>query len=186
MLNAKELLPLIAGLSIGATMLIASGNQKLGFSGTVAVAATSAPSPNPVFSSLVPGLKSGTSVPILLPSTVLFDTATRGPLYATVEDVDSGGYSIDFESTSTCNFRSYCNEGQVVSSTPSGSIDTSNYSSYQTINLSNGLSAIVAIPIYRQMTTITWDQGGRRYALIMGVDNFPQDLVTMANSMTQY
>jgi hypothetical protein len=148
---------------------------------------SAAATPNPIFANVIPALKAQATVPVVLPATVLWDPSTLGTLYASVEHVNSTSYQVTFNTAATCDASS-CNEGALLSSVPSGSIDLSNYGSYQTVTLSNGDSACAAIPLYRQATTITWDDtaSNRRYELIFPVANFPADLVTMANSMTRY
>jgi hypothetical protein len=144
------------------------------------------PTPNPLFQTVLPVLKSGTSVPILLPTDVAFNTAAEGPLYAELDSVSRSGYSIDFDTAPGCNGAGVCIAGYMSSFPASGSINTSTFASTQTVKLQNGAKAIAAIPQYRVPTLITWDSNGRRYVIALGVPHFPQDLVTMANSMTAF
>jgi hypothetical protein len=143
-----------------------------------------AASPNPLFREIVPKLRAETSLPILLPTKVVYDTATMGPLYANLDGVLPTGYSINFDRRRGCNGSGVCTTGFISSFAATGSIDTSIFRSKKSIVLQNGAIAVVAVPQYRIPTLITWDLNGRRYTIALPVPHFPQDLVTMANSMT--
>lgn len=180
----------ISGKPLGIIAVIALivapiSNPSRGISADAQAASpTPAPTLNPLFQSALPKLKATASIPILLPAIVPFHTATRGSRYANVSSVTGLSYEVVFENSANCNFSSICNDGAVLSPPASGPVDVSNYKTTKTVVLNNGMSAIAGIPIYRQPTTITWDQGGQRYTIIFPVASYPKDLVNMANSMT--
>jgi hypothetical protein len=138
----------------------------------------------PLFQNIYSMLKSGTSAPIVLPA--LVSPLAFNPIYASLDYVTSQAY-IDFSDEQGCNGAGRCNQGYLNSSPAVGSPDlTILHSGYSTITLTNGDKAHIGHGQYREPTTITWDDHGRRYVLAETVNNFPSDLIAMANSMTTY
>jgi hypothetical protein len=150
-----------------------------------APAASPSPTPIPLFQPIISKLLSETSVPLLLPTLVPVNPSAEVTPVASLNDTDANGYEVDLNATSGCSGQG-CFIGLIKSIPAIGPIDLSDFSYYQTATLANGITAIVGNPSYRNPTTIVWNQSGRRYILVLIVANFPQDLVNMANSMTQY
>jgi hypothetical protein len=148
-------------------------------------AASASATPIPLFQPILGALQAGTAVPILLPTWVPQYPVSGTTLAAILIHANSHGYEIELNVAIAGCPSEGCFAGIIESDPAIGPIDTSVLSSTQRVTLSNGLHGYVGEP-FGAPTAIIWDQQGRRYTMAFPVVNSPQDLVTMANSMTAY
>ena len=139
--------------------------------------------PATLYSQLLPSLRHGTTVPILLPSNLSAYAGT--PLYASIEQVTSSSYSINIDGEPTCRGATACNfcyvTGSRITSTHVPLLGTA-------ITLSNGTKAYyVGTKCYAScgMSTVTWRTG--RYQYSLGIKGRLEKIVIdAANSMKSY
>jgi hypothetical protein len=147
--------------------------------------ASPAGTPIPLFQPILAALHAGTRVPILLPTWVPQFPVSGTTLTAILIHVSSRGYEIHLNVAIAGCPSEGCFAGLIDSDPAIGPIDTSVLSSSQRVTLSNGLHGYVGEPLGAP-AVIIWDRRGRRYTMAFPVVNVPQDLLTMANSMTAY
>jgi hypothetical protein len=147
----------------------------------------SAPPLNPLFTSVLPGL-AATSIPIRLP--YLTPVLTAGtPLYASVGSVASTSYDVEVAYSPTCTGQTMCEYGRVYALQDTTPFDTGLALQVSTVALADGSSGTAVQPQCGggcQPPFLVWNEGPYRYWLTWRVVNFPQDLVTIANSMNVY
>jgi hypothetical protein len=155
---------------------------------TSALASAQTPPVNPLFTPLLATLEAQvTQVPVRLPYELLnADTTTT--LYALIGSASSASYTVTITTDPACSAHA-CRYGDISGSLDTSPVDTSTALIVDTVTLADGSSALAISPkCFASCLSpyLVWNEGQYRYYLSMDVANFPQDLVSMANSMNIY
>ncbi len=138
------------------------------------------PIPNPIFEAILPQIKEGTQIPILLPD-YIFGSDGATPVYAIIETVTASEYQLLLGFAPDCNGGTACRLGTV--SGQELSPDSPDLEG-KAVPLDEGITGYFIESVCGANcsdSTMSWDQNGARYQ--MGIKaGKPEDLVKMANS----